>query len=137
MAEILVGALVDADEVREIVDTELTNPRIANFINMAYVTTKNLGMTDTELLKQIQLLLSAHFLTVYEGVVQSQSVGGEYSVSFARVVGEGLKASTYGQQALALDTTGKLAKATLKRATFQVSSYYEMYDSDYLQTLVE
>lgn len=137
MAEILVGSLVNATDVREIVDTDLTDGRLANFINMAYVTTKGMTTTDSETLKQIQLLLSAHYLTVYDGVVQSQSVGGEYSVTYAMVVGQGLKSSLYGQQALALDTTGTLSRLGMQKANFQVVSEYQSDDSTYLQSLVD
>lgn len=137
MAEILVGASVDANEVREIYDTDLTDARLANFINMAHMTTKNLSITDADLLKQLELLLSAHFATAYDGVVKSQSVGGgEWSVTYAMVVGEGLKASMYGQQALALDTSGKLSKLSMKRAKFMVSSYYDSKSSTYLSQLI-
>jgi len=137
MAEILVGSLVTTDDVREIFDTDLTDARLANFINIAYVTTKNLGITDSDLLKQLQLWLSAHYTTVYEGVVASQSVAGEWTVSYGMVLGEGLKSSVYGQQALALDTTGKLAKLSKPRAKFMVTSEYDTFDSTYLQQLVD
>ena len=87
--------------------------------------------------KQIQLLLAAHFTTCYDGVVQSQSAGGEWSVSYGMVIGQGIKSSMYGQQAIVMDTTGKLAKLDLKRAKFQVVSHYNLYGSTYLQTLVD
>ena len=136
MAEIIVGALVNPEDVKEIIDTELTDPRIAAFINMAYVTTKGLEITDTDVLYNLQLWLSAHYITVYEGVLKSQSVGGEYSVTYGMVIGEGLSSSVYGQQAIQLDTSGKLAKLGLKRAKFRVSSSYGFYSSTYLQGLI-
>lgn len=137
MAEILVGALVTADDVKEIIDTELTDARIANFINLAYVTTDGLDLTDAEVEKQLQLWLAAHYLTVYEGVIQSQNVAGEYSVTYARIVGEGLRSSPYGQQAIALDPTGKLTKLGSKRAKFVVTSQYDLYGSTYLAEKVD
>lgn len=137
MAEILVGASVDANEVREIYDTDLTDGRLANFINMAYVTVKDLGITDADLLHQLELLLSAHYATTYDGVVKSQSVGGEWSVTYGMVIGEGLGSSVYGQQAKALDPTGKLAKLGKPRAKFSVTSEYDIYGSTYLSQLVD
>jgi len=137
MAEILVGAVVDVNEVREIYSTEMTDPQLANFINMAYVTTNQLTLSSSELLKQIQLLLAAHFATAYDGIIKSQSVGsGEWSVTYAMVVGKGLNSSVYGQNAIALDASGKLAKLGMKRAKFMVASEYQFYGSTTLQTLV-
>lgn len=137
MAEILEGASITANEVREIYSTELTDPQLANFINMAYLATKNLGLSDEDVLKYLQLLLSAHYATVYDGIVQSQSIAGEYSVTYGLVLGEGLKASPFGLQALTLDTSGKLAKLDLKRAIFQVSSQYDVFSSTYLQEKID
>lgn len=137
MAEILVGASVDANEVREIVDTDLTDARLNNFINMAYLMVSSLSLTSTNLIKQLELLLSAHYLSVYDGVVQSMNVAGEYSVTYGMVIGEGLLASPYGQQAVSLDTSGKLAKLGLKRAKFLVTSHYDIFGSTYLQQKVD
>ena len=135
MAEILEGAVTEPDDVREILDTDLTDPRLANFINMAYVIVKDLGVTDAEVLRMMELLLAAHFTTTYEGVLKSQSVGGgEWSVSYATIVGEGLAASPYGQQAIAIDPTRKLQSMALKRAAFHVTSAYELDGSGYLLT---
>lgn len=136
MATILAGASITADEVKEIYDTEMTNAQLANFINMSYLLVSRLSITDADLEKNMELLLAAHFATTYDGVVKSQSVGSEWSVTYATVIGEGLKSSIYGQQALALDTTGQLAKLELKRAVFKVSSAYDFFGSDYLTTKV-
>jgi len=135
MATVNENAVVDADDVKEIIDTSLTDAQINNFINMAYVRTiplngelGNCGGDDA--LAEIQKLLAAHFLTMYERQTKSEKVG-EVSVTFMGVDGEGLKASLYGQQALALDCSGILARAGLKRATFQVWGYDDIsYDVD-------
>lgn len=135
MATVNENAVVDADDVKEIIDTDLSDARINNFINMAYVRTipldgelGNCGGDDT--LAEIQKLLAAHFLTMYERQTKSEKVG-EASVTFMGQDGKGLEASLYGQQALALDCSGILARAGLKRATFQVWSYDDIsYDVD-------
>lgn len=135
MATVNPSAVVDADDVKEIIDTDLSDAAINNFINMAYVRTIQL---DGELgncggdaaLLEIQKLLAVHFLTMYERQPKSEKVG-EVSVTFMGQDGEGLKASLYGQQALALDCSGILARAGLKKATFQVWSYDDIsYDAD-------
>ena len=124
---------LDADAVKEIIDTDLTDPRIHNFINMAYFVTiplsGNLGECGGgDALCEVMLLLAAHFLTVYERQVKSTSIGGEYSVTYLGIVGEGLRASLYGQQAIAMDCSGWLAKRGLKRATFQTVDYETLDD---------
>ena len=137
MAEVNPNALIDAGDVKEIIDTDLTDARVANFINAAYLMTVPLSGNlvacgGNAMLEIIQLFLAAHFLTVYERTVKSQSVGGEWSITFAMKDGEGLMSSLYGQNALALDCSGILAKAGSKRATFDVTSYYQLEGSTYL-----
>jgi len=130
-----VCASVDADAVKEIIDTDLSDSRINAFINFAYFATVPLaGLLDdcggADALCEIQLLLAAHFLTIYERQTKSESVGGEWSVTYLGQDGMGLKASLYGQQALALDCSGVLAKAGLMRAVFQVVDYETIEDID-------
>lgn len=124
---------VDADAVKEIIDTDLTDARINAFINLAYFATIPLAnlLDDcggADALCGIQLLLAAHFLTAYQRQLKSKSIGGEFSVSYLGKDGLGFEASLYGQQALALDCSGTLAKAGLMRATFQVVDYETIED---------
>ena len=123
-----VCASVDADAVKEIIDTDLDDERINAFINMAYfatipLTNKLDDCGGAGALCQIQLWLAAHLLTVFERQLKSKSVGGEWSVTFLGKDGLGLEASLYGQQALALDCSGELAGYGLQRASFQVIDY--------------
>lgn len=126
---------LDADAVKEIIDTDLTDARINNFVNFAYYMTLplvgSLGQCGgDDALCEIQLLLAAHFLTMYERTTKSENVAGEWSVAYAIKEGEGLKASLYGQQALMLDCSGKLAAAGMRKATFAVISYHDTEDSE-------
>lgn len=142
MATVHADAVVTADELKEIIDTDLTDSRLHNFINMAYATTLPLvgqlsSCGGSTTLKQIQLLLAAHYLTMYERSVKSQSIGGEWSVTYALQDGEGIKSSLYGQNAIALDCSGTLGQAGVRKATFKVFSHYQgeigypaMYDAD-------
>lgn len=128
-----VCASVDADAVKEIIDSDLTDARINAFISLAYYATIPLAnkLDDcggADALCEIQLWLAAHFLTVYERQTKSESVGGEWSVTYLGQDGLGLEASLYGQQALALDCSGMLAKAGLKRAVMQVVDYETIED---------
>lgn len=128
-----VCASVTPAAVKEIIDSDLTDARINAFINLAYYATiplanklDNCGGADA--LCEIQLWLAAHFLTIYERQTKSESVGGEWSVTYLGKDGLGLEASLYGQQALALDCSGELAKYGLKRATMQVVDYETIED---------
>ena len=128
-----VPARVTVTEVRDIIETALTANQINSFINMAYAVTRplagNLGACGgSDTLEQIMLLLAAHFVTLRDRMLKSESIGGEWSASFMGQDGTGLNASLYGQQALALDCSGMLAKAGMKQAVFQVADYDQLAD---------
>lgn len=137
MADCDASALIDAGALKEIIDTDLSDSRLCNFINMAYVMTIPLagnldqcgGDTALEL---IQLNLAAHFLTMYERTLKSQNVAGEWSATYAMKDGEGLRSSLYGQNAIAMDCSGILARTGLRKASLQVISHYQLEDSEYL-----
>ena len=138
MATLSSSALITADGLKEIIDSDLTDSRLNNFINMAVIVMAPLtaaslsGCGGSDALTQIQLLLAAHFLTLYERTTKSESIGGEWSVTYAIQDGPGFNASLYGQQALALDCSGTLGKLGLRRASFAVTSYYQTKKSSYL-----
>jgi len=140
MAQLLSGVTtscpsVDADAVREIVDTDLTDSQINFWINFGYTVSRvvsgklgDCGGGDMECM--IITLLAAHGVTLYEGSPKSESVGGEWSITYRGTDGEGLKASLYGQNALALDCSGQLAKVGLKKAQFREVGYYDFKGSE-------
>ena len=116
---------LDADAVSEIVDTDLTDAQINAFLNMAYYRTRPLsgqlsdcGGSGAE--EGIIKLLAAHFVKVNEGDVKSEWVGREWKVEYRGEGGMGLNATIYGQQAIAMDCSGKLASAGLKKAGIYV-----------------
>lgn len=122
---------ISASAVKEIIDTDLVDGRINNFINMAYYAVLPLsgklgacGGVDVQC--EILLLLAAHFMTMYDRQVKSDSVGGEWSVSYMGKDDLGLNASLYGQQALVLDCSGTLAKAGLKSVLLHVADYAQL-----------
>lgn len=128
-----VCASVTPDAVKEIIDTDLSDSRINAFINFAYYATIPLANKLDDCggagaLCEIQLLLAAHFLTIYQRQTKSENVAGEWSVTYLGKDGLGLESSLYGQQAIAMDCSGELAKYGLKRATFQVVDYETLAD---------
>jgi hypothetical protein len=126
---------LDDSRLLEIIDSDLSAERLNNFLNMAWLVSRPIagqlsscGGKDGE--EYIVLLLAAHFLTLYEREVKSQKTS-EYSVSFLGMVGEGLSASRYGQQALALDCSGELLRSGLRSATLKTTSYYDVTADDF------
>ncbi len=75
------------------------------------------------ILEKIELYLASHFvaLTVDQGGL-TRSKLGDADESFANVYEAGLKSTRFGQQALALDTSGILNRvaATTLKAEFRV-----------------
>lgn len=111
----------------DIIDTDLEEGQINAFINTANnLVTAKLGSSglDAAILHDIELWLSAHFLCMRDMRARSESIAGEYSVTYQGETKMGFEATLYGQQALALDYTGTLATAgaALKRAYIEVFS---------------
>lgn len=125
MATIDPDARVSADDVKEIIETSLTDSQINAFINTAHHHVQdnllNKGLSASKL-TQIELWLSAHFLAIRDQRVESEGVAGEWQARYQGKTGMGFEATTYGQQALMLDTTGTLASSGLKPVTFEVYS---------------
>lgn len=128
---------LDADALKEIIDTDLPDSDISNFLNMAYYVTRPLvgelgacGGNSAE--ETIVKVLAAHYLTMYQQQPMRMS-SGEWSVTYrGSASGLGLKASLYGQQALTMDCSGTLAKVTSseKKASLRSVTYYDMNTDD-------
>ena len=121
------AARVTAGAVKEVVPTQIADSVVlTNFIDTAnlFVDTHlaSAGHTD-EILAKIELYLAAHYVALTEeqgGLTRSKL--GDADESFANIYGQGLKATRFGQQALAIDTTGILnsVAATQLKAEFRV-----------------
>jgi hypothetical protein len=108
-------ARVTASEVREIIETDLTDQQLAPMIAMAAMETgerlTGLGISEARL-TEIERWLSAHFVAAsLDPRRKSQGVSGA-SETFEGQQGMGLESTRYGQQAIVLDTTGTLAGAS-------------------------
>lgn len=107
----------DAD-VKEIIDTELnTQPFItaASLQVDRHLSTSGLSAAE---LKEIERWWAAHLVAIRDPrFLQVRSEGD--SINYERgKSGQGLNATSYGQQVLVLDSTGILARATTaKRAS--------------------
>jgi hypothetical protein len=105
-------ARVTSAEVAAIIDYDTTGitditPFItaANLLVTQVCTDSSLG---TDLLKEIERWLAAHFVAVRDPKLTSQSAGGASDSYETNKTGFGLKLTRYGQQAMALDTSGAL-----------------------------
>jgi len=117
-------ALCTADEVKAVIDTDLSNSQVVPFINtahqMVYDRLANEGLS-IKLLTQIEIWLAAHFLSIMDARVKTESVSGDYSATYEGQTGMGLDFTRYGQMAKTLDPTGKLSQSGKARAGFRVN----------------
>lgn len=110
-------------DVEAILDTELTDSEIT-----AYITTSNLVVTaqlgntalSAALLTQIETYLAAHLISTTRER-KAEQVSGEGGVHFEGKTGMRLEATHYGQTAMLLDATGRLAG--LNRGPLPVVSF--------------
>ena len=68
MADVADGALIDADDVREVISTELADTVINRFINQAYYRTIPIASLlgdcgGSDALAEIQAMLAAHLIS--------------------------------------------------------------------------
>lgn len=114
------ATLPTATEVRSIIDTALTDEQIDSIVTDAVllVETCSSGWSDaryTSILKWV----TAHLIASRggtEGVLTSSRLGDAQDNYMRTTPGDGLKGTTYGQQALALDTNGCLVNLGKRRA---------------------
>lgn len=102
---------VTADEVKEIIDTSLSDSVIEAYIGAANITVTSYlsGTTlSDDALKEIERWLTAHLIAcTRERQVDKEAVG-QANVSYSGKTDMGLDATMWGQQVKLLDTTGTL-----------------------------
>lgn len=114
---------VTSSEVKEILDTDET--KFTPFIAVANsVVTDELAstarITDTVRLKEIERWLAAHFFKCsLEPQEKVHEVGETKATFYGAGNMSGFNATTYGQQAMALDTSGTLATLGLRKGSFK------------------
>lgn len=122
---------VSGAEVKEIMDTDLTDSELDPFITTAnaLVNDRLQGKLGTELLTQVELYLAAHFASLKDQRIQQESQGN-VSTTFQGKTGMGLNFTHYGQMALSLDSSGTLAKLGKRKAslTFMESNHGRHYE---------
>ncbi len=104
-------ARVSDPEVKQIIDTARDTTPFIDSANLI-VDESLVGLTpalSAARLKQVELYLAAHFTAITEerGAL-TESETADSSEGYEVKVGEGLKATRYGQQAILLDSSGTL-----------------------------
>jgi hypothetical protein len=119
-------ARVEDAEVKEIVPTTIED--ISAFIISANIMVTDVlgdsGLSDDRL-KEIERWLAAHFVAMKDGGARAveEEVGRSrrrMGEATRQILGQGLKLTRFGQQAMILDTTGKLAELGKASARFTV-----------------
>jgi hypothetical protein len=113
---------VTLDEVKEIIVTDLSNTSINAFITSANITVTAILGGDTTItsaqLKEIERWLTAHFIASGPERQSHSEKAGDATVTYEGKTGKGLNGTSYGQQVIILDTTGKMvAEAGQKKAS--------------------
>lgn len=104
---------VTATEVKEIIETDITDSTIDVYITSANALvnkalgTSSLGMA---LLKEIERWLTAHMIASTKERQTKKEEAGTAKVEYTGDYGEGLASTSYGQMVMGLDTTGGMAK---------------------------
>jgi len=115
-------ARATVSDVREILSTALTDPEVAAWIDIASAVIDSYSLqckkAGTSLLLIMEKLLAAHYISATvdrSGSVTQRSIG-DASETYMSMSGEGIKATTYGQQLLMLDPCGVLVDMGKRRA---------------------
>ena len=129
-------ARVTIGEVKEIIDLDSTvvDSRVAAFITAGNLLVTNVFSGDTSVgaatLKEIERNVVAHLCCSLDPRAISEK-DGDISVKYTGKYGMKFKSTSYGQTALLLDPTGKLARAGAKQASLAVVDYStSLIDSD-------
>lgn len=113
-------------DVRAIMeDTTLTDPIITIYINSANLfVTNTLGSStlDADTLKSIEQWVSAHLIAFTRERQSKKEEAGGAKIEYTGEYGEGLRATSYGQMAIALDTTGALDELSKGKKVFSLTA---------------
>ena len=116
-------ARTDADKVKMILETDLSDPIIDAYIEGATELVTSLlddkGLTD-DLMENIERWLTAHMITVTRSREAIRQKAGPAEQEFSDVFEKRLDSTSYGQMAMALDPTGTLADLNAHRRPMRI-----------------
>jgi len=120
---------VTSAEVREIIDIDSSITDITPFITAGNLLVTNAFSGDTQVgdatLREIERYIVAHIICSRDQRTIEEWAGGNEGVrvKYMGQFGKGLESTPYGQNALLLDFTGRLAKLGRKRASIGMIDY--------------
>ena len=119
---------VTATDVKAIIDTELTDLQVSAYITSANVMVNTaLGTGTTDILREIERWISAHMIASTKERQALKEEAGTAKIEYTGKYGEFLRSTSYGQMALALDTTNVLANTSF---TLRTASIYAIKSFD-------
>ena len=115
-------------EVKQIINTDITTDPFITTANVLVNKIEANGISDSGHLKEIERWLAAHFVAVRDNRaagLSDFSVGDadEKYLKSSFALTKGLGSTYYGQQAVALDTSGTLVSLGKGRAQFSVQRF--------------
>lgn len=114
-------------EVKEILDTTLTENEVAPFIIASNATvTAILGSSglSTAQLKEIERWLAAHFAAIRDPRISREKTEGAEAIYHGKS-NMGLDHTPYGQQVKLLDTTGTMTNLGKKKALVEMLDFLD------------
>lgn len=124
-------ARVTIAELEDIFDTDLSDSSLSSFINTANLLVTNVLATSTSPtlsaaeLKDIELWLAAHFACIRDPISLRAKIGDAEAWHFPAAVttawGKGLNLTPYGQMAISIDRTGRLAGLGRIKGSFRAA----------------
>jgi hypothetical protein len=125
-------ARVSESDVRDIMpDSELQDEDVTPFLTGAnLIVTQQLGGSGLPdaLLAEIERWVAAHFVSAKDKQVRSESIGGVTQSYQTGNAASGLGTTVYGERALLMDPTGRLARMGRLPASFGVADYGVAHD---------
>lgn len=110
---------VTAQEVKEIIETSLSDNVIDTYINASNLTVTEILGTNTDLSsdqkKEIERFYTAHLIACTRTRQAQEEKLDEATIKYLGKTGDGLDSTHYGQIVKQLDTTGTFAHRTGKQ----------------------
>lgn len=119
---------VTAAEVKEVIKTKLSEAEVDPYVTSANAFVDQVLGTDTTLsaaiLKEIERWTAAHMIASSKTRQAKREEAGGAKVEYTGEYGANLASTSYGQMALSLDTSGKMAATGRKVASvYAVTSF--------------